>query len=134
MARNIVQHKGRPMTKRPIRFYVALAVGVVALGYYVSWWSVVERFTSPWLDILLALTLVFIGAQFIGSWYLYWLATTSALPPRVLPALNVDVFVTSCGEPLIMVEQTLRAALAMDGWHRTYLLDDGNDPACASLC
>jgi cellulose synthase (UDP-forming) len=33
-----------------------------------------------------------------------------------------------------MIEQTVRAALSMDGEHRTYLLDDANDLACAWLC
>jgi cellulose synthase/poly-beta-1,6-N-acetylglucosamine synthase-like glycosyltransferase len=46
----------------------------------------------------------------------------------------VDVFVTACGEPLAMVERTLMAAVALEGEHRTYLLDDGNDLACAQLC
>jgi cellulose synthase (UDP-forming) len=37
---------------------------------------------------------------------------------------SLDVFVTVCGEPLDMVEQTLRAAIALDQPHRTFLLDD----------
>lgn len=38
---------------------------------------------------------------------------------------SLDVFVTVCGEPLEMVEQTLGAALALEHPHATYLLDDG---------
>jgi cellulose synthase (UDP-forming) len=38
---------------------------------------------------------------------------------------TLDVFVTVCGEPVEMVERTLRAALAIDYPHRTYLLNDG---------
>lgn len=38
---------------------------------------------------------------------------------------TLDVFVTVCGEPVEMVERTLRAALAIEHPHRTYLLNDG---------
>jgi cellulose synthase (UDP-forming) len=38
---------------------------------------------------------------------------------------TLDVFVTVCGEPAEMVERTLRAALAIEYPHRTYLLNDG---------
>jgi len=38
---------------------------------------------------------------------------------------SLDVFVTVCGEPVEMVERTLRAALAIEYPHRTYLLNDG---------
>jgi cellulose synthase (UDP-forming) len=41
------------------------------------------------------------------------------------PAGTLDVFVTVCGEPPEMVEETLLAALAIDYPHRTYLLNDG---------
>lgn len=38
---------------------------------------------------------------------------------------SLDVFVTVCGEPLEMVADTLRSALAIQPAHRTYLLNDG---------
>ena len=41
------------------------------------------------------------------------------------PAHSLDVFVTVCGEPAAMVEETLRAALAIAYPHRTYVLNDG---------
>ena len=107
---------------------------VVALGYYISWWLVLERYSSLWLEILLFLTLAFIGAQLVGSWLLYWMASFRVQVPKQPPALRVDVFLTACGEPLAMIEQTVRAALSMDGQHRTFLLDDAHDPACAQLC
>ena len=55
------------MAKIPVRLLAALVVGVLMLGYYIDWWFVLERYASPWLEILLALTLAFVGAQFIGS-------------------------------------------------------------------
>jgi cellulose synthase (UDP-forming) len=44
------------------------------------------------------------------------------LPPRG----TLDVFVTVCGEPVEMVEATLRAALGIRYKHETYLLNDGH--------
>ena len=47
-------------------------------------------------------------------------------PPPTVGSFDgsLDVFVTVCGEPLDMVEETLRAAIALDHPHRTFLLDD----------
>jgi cellulose synthase/poly-beta-1,6-N-acetylglucosamine synthase-like glycosyltransferase len=47
--------------------------------------------------------------------------------------LTVDVFVTACNEEYEMVERSLTAACAMAGPHKTWLLDDGSDPALAKL-
>jgi cellulose synthase (UDP-forming) len=44
---------------------------------------------------------------------------------RGAAAGSLDVFVTVCGEPLEMVERTVRAALTIDHPHRTYVLNDG---------
>jgi cellulose synthase (UDP-forming) len=122
------------LAKVPIQIIFALGAGVIALGYYISWWFVLDRYASPWLEILLVITMAFVGAQVIGSWLLYWLASFRLLVPKQPLALRVDVFLTACGEPLTMIEQTVRAALSMEGEHRTYLLDDANDLACAHLC
>jgi cellulose synthase (UDP-forming) len=45
--------------------------------------------------------------------------------PPAGPQGTLDVFITACGEPAAMVEETLRAALAIDYPHRTYVLNDG---------
>lgn len=41
------------------------------------------------------------------------------------PSGTLDVFVTVCGESVGMVEETLRAALAIEYPHNTFLLNDG---------
>ena len=53
-------------------------------------------------------------------WHLRW-----RRGPRAFPRGTLDVFVPVCGEPIEMVEETLRAALAVSYPHRTYLLNDG---------
>ena len=53
-------------------------------------------------------------------WHLRW-----RRGPKAFPRGTLDVFVPVCGEPIEMVEETLRAALAVSYPHRTYLLNDG---------
>ncbi len=47
--------------------------------------------------------------------------------------VTVEVFVTAYGEPVEVVRRTLRAALALRGEHRTWLLDDGRSDAMRDL-
>ena len=53
-------------------------------------------------------------------WHLRW-----RRGPRAFPRGTLDVFVPVCGEPIEMVEETLRAALDVSYPHRTYVLNDG---------
>lgn len=46
----------------------------------------------------------------------------------------VDVFVTVYGEDLAKIETTLLAALALQGEHRTWILDDGGSDEVQELC
>src|SRR5207244_5142153 len=41
------------------------------------------------------------------------------------PQGTLDVYVPVCGEPAEMVERTLKATLAIEYPHRTYVLNDG---------
>ena len=47
--------------------------------------------------------------------------------------VGVEVFVTVYGEPVEVVRRTVRAALAIRGSHRTWLLDDGSSDEMRSL-
>lgn len=46
---------------------------------------------------------------------------------------SVDVFICTYNEPVPLLRQTARRALAMDGPHRTFLLDDGRRPEVRAL-
>lgn len=114
-----------------LRWLVAL--GVLALLYFYGWWSGGERLRSPWLALAFALVVLYSSVQFLGNWLLY-LAARQQSPPRPPPdGLSVDVFVTACGEPYALIERALEAAVTMRGEHRTWLLDDGADPALGRL-
>ena len=47
--------------------------------------------------------------------------------------VEVDVFITTYGEELDVIRRTVVAALAMEGRHRTHVLDDGKSPDVAAL-
>lgn len=115
-----------------LRFFIGL--GIIALAYYFSWWfldGVIFRW--PWLAILLFFAVLYAGVQVFGNW-LFYLVARPLVPPSPPPAeLTVDVYVTAYREPYAMIERALSAACALRGAHRTYLLDDGSDPALEAL-
>ena len=116
---------------RFLRFFVAL--GFVALIYYISWWVVNGRYQNPWLLMLLVLAIIYAGMQMVSNWLLYLWASRPNQTQHWPKGLTVDVFVTAYQEPPSMVERTLAACCALHGEHRTWLLDDGNNPALEAM-
>jgi cellulose synthase (UDP-forming) len=47
--------------------------------------------------------------------------------------VTIDVFITTYGEDIDDIRRTVTAALAMDGRHTTYVLDDGKSPEVRAL-
>ena len=110
-------------------------VAVIFGAYYLSWhfrfinWSIwyisVPFFCAEGIGWLLFTSFSFV------TWY----------PRRHMPegipiekTFTVDVFVTTCGEPLNILSRTLMAAVAIDYEPKTlYLLDDKANPEVAAL-
>jgi cellulose synthase (UDP-forming) len=115
----------------PLR--LSVAVGIIALIYYFSWWFADDRLRSAWMVLFFVCAVAYGGIQMVGNWLLYILARLPAAPPAAPPGLTVDVFVTAYREPYAMIERSLCAAVAMRGEHRTWLLDDGSDPALKAM-
>ena len=134
MADLLPQRRHVPMSERQsiwvLRALVAL--GVISLLVYFSWWRGGGRIASPWLGMMLTLASLYSWTQILGVWTLYLAARRRPSPPPP-GELTIDVFVTACKEPLALIERSLAAACAMRGPHRTWLLDDGGDPALAAL-
>jgi cellulose synthase (UDP-forming) len=117
----------RKLTPGPIRWrlgLVAAAVAIVTGVRYLSWRLHTLAGTGSIGRVFFAAEVV----NFVG------LAVTALalvrvgryrIPPAYLPAGDVDVYVTVCGEPVDMVESTVRAAMAIDHPHVTYVLNDG---------
>nr|MDT0664768.1 cellulose synthase catalytic subunit [Micromonospora sp. DSM 115978] len=78
-----------------------------------------------------ALGRVFFAAEAISYLAVSWTVVVVSRTNRGFvrrapaPAGSLDVFVTVCGEPVEMVAATLRAAMAIEYPHTTYVLNDG---------
>ena len=118
---------------RSLGLRLLIICGFITLVYYFSWWSEVDTFHSIWLVLWLLAAIIYAAVQIVANWALYWLAKQPESPPPVPPRLSVDVYVTAYGEPVGMVRQSLQAACNMHGEHKTWLLDDGNDPLLSNL-
>lgn len=117
-----------------VRGIILVLLGLIAFGFYYSWWFMDGRLASPWL-IPGFLAAIFYGVfQVLAGWVVYlWIHHRPATPSEAPGDLTVDVFVTACGEEYALAERSLVAACAMDGPHQTWLLDDGRDPVLARL-
>jgi cellulose synthase (UDP-forming) len=63
-----------------------------------------------------------------------WSSTPELWPLCINGGLvNVDVFITTYGEPIDVIERTARAAMAMHGQHQTWILDDGRSDEVRDL-
>jgi cellulose synthase (UDP-forming) len=81
--------------------------------------------SNPYLFALLIAGEAFHLIQIFGYCYTIWSPRFSARFSKKIKA-PVDVFITVCGEPVEVIEQTLRAALAMRYPHFTvHILNDG---------
>ncbi len=106
---------------------VLIGTSLIFGFYYLSWRYVNSINWDAW-PIALAL----LGAEtysYIDSW-LFGLAIWhmrhrgEPLPPPV--DATVDIFITCYNEPVELVRETVKAALAVSHPHRTYVLDDGS--------
>ena len=106
---------------------------ILGLNYLVWRWS----FSVNWaiwplgLFLIVAETYSYIDGLLFGitMWRL------KRRPLIVLPPDNVtaDVFITSYNEPVDLVRETVRNAVAITYPHQTYVLDDGNSPAIKAM-
>jgi predicted Zn-dependent protease/cellulose synthase/poly-beta-1,6-N-acetylglucosamine synthase-like glycosyltransferase len=113
---------------RKLVIVVSSAVALFYLGYRAVW---TLNLTSPYA--VFASLFLYIG-EFYGvvTMLLYFLQvwdTTEPPEQPVLPARTVEVFVPTYNEDPDILRVTLRACVAMDYPHKTYLCDDGGTEA-----
>lgn len=128
------------LKKRTLLFRYLAEINLI-LGAWYLYWRINHslNYAALWLAIPLLLAELysyFGGVMFtIGLWrpLARQVKSLDQLTPA-LPSTNwptIDVFVTCYNEPTEIVEQTAKAALAMDypvSKLRVYILDDGNSP------
>lgn len=118
------------------RVRALVIVNVVVAAAYAGWWMMPGHIGSPVLFAALAVAEGFTLAHSLGLWTNVW-ASKIEMPPRYWTPFAIDVFVPTCGEPLKVIAKTVRAAVAMDVPHKTFVLDDARRPEVrliAQLC
>jgi len=138
-------HTRSRLRERTLLFRYLAEINLIFGAWYLSWRVTHSiNFDALWIAIPLLLAEIysyFGGVMFVvGLWrpIVRQVKSLDKLSPPMSRAdlPTVDVFITSYNEPPEMVEQTAKAALAIDyppTKLRVYVLDDGNSPAMRSM-
>jgi cellulose synthase (UDP-forming) len=133
--RDYQRYREREDRGRRVRSQLLAIAAILATVGYVAWVSTAANWRHPVLASVfiiaeVASLLIFVSF-FAVSWYPRYHRPVGRPATR---AWTVDVFVTACGEPTLMVATTLRAAMAIDYPRvQVHLLDDGRDPRLEQL-
>ena len=107
-----------------------LAIATVAAGLiYVIWLFFALNPHHPWMGGAFVAAEIACLLLFVIASFTVWRLRYKPLEGLALgQAPSVDIFVTACGEPLAVVQRTLRAASAIEwpGERTVYVLDDGD--------
>jgi cellulose synthase/poly-beta-1,6-N-acetylglucosamine synthase-like glycosyltransferase len=108
-------------------------VAMAAFGAY--WLRIPDAWHLPAAYLLASALLLF----HVASWIARWAGLPAMRRPRPRPPLAgarvaaVTTFVPYA-EPIAMLERTVRAMVAMDVPHDTWVLDEGDEPGVRELC
>ncbi len=105
-----------------------LYINIVLLTVYFSWWFLPGHVGNPILYSLLVFGEAYHVFMALTFWFTIWPRRRDFSPPesrkRYLPA--VDVFIPVTGEPVEVVEKTVKAAKELDyPNHTIFILNDG---------
>jgi len=120
-----------------LRLYLLriIIVANLILGtYYITWrWGASINWSFWWIAIPLVIAETY---SYLDSWLFgltIWKSKPRDEPPPPPHDATVDVFITCYNEPIEIVQETVRAAVAITHPHRTYVLDDGSSPAMRAM-
>ncbi|MBW4575957.1 MAG: glycosyltransferase [Aphanothece sp. CMT-3BRIN-NPC111] len=144
-SQNFLGNTRSRLKKRTLLFRYLALISLILGAWYLQWRITHSINWDAWwisIPLLLAEIYSFVGGVMfiIGLWRPLERQVKSLdqlrppMPPSQWP--TVDVFVTCYSEPPEMVEETARAALAMDypvTKLRVYVLDDGNSPEMRAM-
>jgi cellulose synthase/poly-beta-1,6-N-acetylglucosamine synthase-like glycosyltransferase/beta-mannanase len=117
---------------RSIRIMVILGLVSMSTFLYTFYQAGHDQHTA--LYWLLLFTIVFTCIKIILEWVHYIYITVPPTPPPE-KEFTVDIFTTYFpGEPLAMIEETLKAITQIRHPHTAYLCDEANDPYLKALC
>ena len=107
--------------------------GLFFLCVFTNWFFRQHTAFLP-IYILLCISLGYKFLKLLFEWYHYWSITINTMPVAKRK-WTVDMLTTAMpGEPYEMIEQTLKAMVAVQYPHTNYLCDEGNDPLLKKLC
>ena len=112
-----------------------LLLSTAILLFFFYWFTLSEWATHPWSLAVISIILIVIMTRFLQSCFgLPFMRRPIPLEPK--PGMRVAMITTfvSDAEPLNMLEETVRAMVAVDYPHDIWVLDEGDDPAVKDLC
>src|SRR5437763_12873457 len=117
-------------------FALLTVVSSAAIAYFMTRWFAYGDWSARPLAFW-GLTLMVIGRLAINQfrwWYLPFMRKPVPMTPR--PGWKVGVATTFVpgAESIEMLEETIRALVAMDYSHETWVLDEGDDEQVKALC
>ncbi len=109
-------------------FKLMLTLGVAITISFAMWWLKPEHVGNKWLYVLFTVLFGYSVLRLLYNWYVYTHINTPE-QKKAPEGLSVAIFTTSYkGEPIEMVERTLKACARVNYPHTTYLLDNTEDP------
>jgi cellulose synthase/poly-beta-1,6-N-acetylglucosamine synthase-like glycosyltransferase len=117
--------------------FVSLSIlslwGIVSL--LVHWFSLADLLQHPISFSLMTVILLVILTNNQGRWFLLpYMRKPVPMAPKAGWRVAVLTAFTPPGEPLEMLEQTVKALVALDYPHDTWVLDEGDGEEVRSLC
>jgi cellulose synthase (UDP-forming) len=113
---------------------IMVVLGLVSMSVFLYTFHQAGQDQHTVLYWLLFVAIVFTCIKIILEWIHYIFITIPPTPP-LEKEFTVDIFTTYCpGEPLEMIEETLKAISQIMYPHMAYLCDEANDPYLKDLC
>jgi hypothetical protein len=141
--KHVINHHGMlveatPQPPAPRRYETYLLrmfviSGIFFLCIFINWFYRQHTGYLP-IYILLCISLGYKFLKLLFEWYHYWSINITPMPVAKRK-WTVDMLTTAMpGEPYEMIEHTLKAMVAVQYPHTTYLCDEGDDPLLKDLC
>lgn len=124
------RHEEWKARRRTLR--TLIIANLVGLAWWLVWLYNFGHAANGFLYSLLVIAETFNVTQVLGYWYTIWHEREPQRQRARVPG-RVDVFITTYNEPVDLVAETVRAAVAMPYPHRTYVLDDGHRPEIGAM-
>ncbi|AEI49611.1 glycosyltransferase [Runella slithyformis] len=125
----------KPPTRQQLfTLRLMILLGVLSMAFFMTEMMSESVRGNGVLYAMLMTTFFFACLTTLYEWYHYFSITVPKAPPAG-KTYTVDIFTTFCaGEPYEMIEQTLRAVVAITYPHTSYLCDEADDPYLRRLC